>query len=36
MKSNTSYVNKGINYYENNYKERIIKNLKKIAQEMGY
>ncbi|OJH30427.1 hypothetical protein Wxf_02774 [Wolbachia endosymbiont of Armadillidium vulgare] len=36
LKYGQEYVEKGMNYYETRYKERVKKNLIKKAQEFGY
>ena len=36
LKNGTEYVDKGQDYYEKQYQERIINNLKKRATEMGF
>ncbi len=36
LKNGTEYVDQGQDYYDKQYKERIIKNLKKRATEMGF
>lgn len=36
LKHGTDYVDRGQQYYENQYAERVIKNLTKRAREMGY
>jgi transposase len=36
MKYGSSYVEKGIDYYEQNYKERVVKSLYKKAQDLGF
>jgi len=36
LKNGTEYVDKGQDYYEKQYQERIIKNLKKRATDMGF
>ena len=36
LKFGTEYVERGIDYYETRYKERVIKNLKNRAKELGY
>lgn len=35
LKHGEAYVEKGQEYYENEYKERVIKNLKKRAEALG-
>ncbi|WP_410529850.1 hypothetical protein [Wolbachia endosymbiont (group A) of Conops quadrifasciatus] len=36
LKYGQEYVEKGMSYYETRYKERVVKNLIKKAQEFGY
>ncbi len=36
LKYGQEYVEKGMNYYETLYKERVVKNLTKKAKEFGY
>ena len=36
LKNGTEYVDKGLDYYEKQYHERIINNLKKRATDMGF
>ncbi|NOR81260.1 MAG: IS110 family transposase, partial [Methyloprofundus sp.] len=36
LKNGTEYVDKGQDYYEKQYQERIINNLKKRASDMGF
>jgi transposase len=36
MKYGVSYVEKGMNYYEQRYKERVVQNLKKRAIDLGF
>jgi len=36
LKYGMDYVDSGQQYYENQYRERVIKNLTKRAREMGY
>jgi hypothetical protein len=35
LKNGTEYVDKGIEHYEMQYKQRIIKNMKKRAEQFG-
>jgi hypothetical protein len=36
LKNGTAYTDVGQDYYEQTYKSRVIKNLKKRAQQLGY
>ncbi len=36
LKNGTEYVDKGQNYYEKQYSDRIVNNLKKRAADMGF
>ncbi|BEP32558.1 MAG: hypothetical protein WBIAU2_07850 [Wolbachia endosymbiont of Drosophila biauraria] len=36
LKYGQEYVERGIDYYETRYKEKVVKNLIKKAQELGY
>ncbi|MFV1011567.1 hypothetical protein JR053_05065 [Wolbachia endosymbiont of Nasonia vitripennis] len=36
LKYGQEYVERGIDYYETRYKEKVVKNLIKKAQEFGY
>lgn len=36
LKFGNEYIEKGMDYYETRYKDRVIKNLKNRAQEFGY
>ena len=36
LKRGTEYVDQGEDYYEQQYKARVLKNLKRRAKQMGY
>lgn len=36
LKNGTEYVDQGQDYYEREYKDRVLKNLKRRAAEMGF
>ena len=36
LKNGTEYVDRGQEYYEEKYRDRVVKNMKKRAEEMGY
>ena len=36
LKYGTDYVEKGENYYEESYRNRVVKNMTRRAKEMGY
>lgn len=36
LKHGTKYVDQGMDYYEDQYKKRVIKNMKKRAKQLGF